>query len=438
MSETDAGKLSPKNRNDGNVGRRTFLKATGVSAGAAALAGCTDTIGGGGDGGIPDTIRLGALGPADSPMGDSILKSAELAVEEINDDGGIAGADVTLSTKDTKDDPGTTRSGYQELTTGENVHATVGIFGSENLLSIMGNISNAQTVHMTAGAATPEAPARVADDFEANKYWFRVGPVNADYLQQSMIDYASARFDTMGWDTVAVIAEDYVWTEPITDSIEQRLEEEVGVEVTSVQRIAEGTEDFTPIYDQLESAGVDGAFTALAHIGTTSLVQWAQQQRPFGYGGIHVPTQLPSFWDATSGACISTFSQTTATADSEITEKTVPYADAYAEKYDGALPVYTGYSAYDAVYMLKDAIESGESVDSDTIVSELESMTFTGTSGTLEFFGEDGDYPHDIKYGEEYTRGVYFQWQPEGESGTQSVVWPDEHQQSEYQAPPWQ
>ncbi|MFC7177529.1 ABC transporter substrate-binding protein [Halosegnis marinus] len=135
---------------------------------------------------------------------------------------------------------------------------------------------------------------------------------------------------------------------------------------------------------------------------------------------------------------MSTFSQTTATADSEITEKTVPYADAYAEKYDGALPVYTGYSAYDAVYMLKDAIESGESVDSDTIVSELESMTFTGTSGTLEFFGEDGDYPHDIKYGEEYTRGVYFQWQPEGESGTQSVVWPDEHQQSEYQAPPWQ
>lgn len=419
------------------VNRRSFLRATGAGAVGTALAGCLGGGNGDGDGSIPETITIGALGPSDSPMGDSILKSAELAVKQINEDGGIAGADVEVSTKDTKEQPGTTRQVYQELTTGENVDATVGIFGSEGLLSIMENIGQAETIHLTAGAATPEAPQLVADDYETNKYWFRVGPINSVFLGESQVEFAKARFEQMGWDKIAFIAEDYKWTEPITDEIQQRLEDEVGVEVTEVRRVAEGTEDFTPIYDQLESNDVDGAYTALAHIGTTALVQWAQQERSFGFGGIHVPTQLPSFYEATQGAAISTFSQTTATANSEVTERTVPYANAYQEEYD-SLPVYTGYSAYDAVYMIKEAIEATESVDSDTLVSELEGISHTGTGGNIEFFGPDGRFPHDVRYGSDYSQGLYFQWQADEEgNGEQRVLWPDDLQEADYQSPPW-
>ncbi|MFQ3318438.1 MAG: branched-chain amino acid transport system substrate-binding protein [Natronomonas sp.] len=419
------------------VGRRSFLKATGAGAVGTALAGCLGGDNGSGDGsGIPDTVTLGALGPADSPMGDSILKSAELAISEINDNGGIGGADVELSTKDTKDDPGTTRQVYQELTTGENVDATVGIFGSENLLSIMQNIAQAETVHMTAGAATPEAPRIVKDDYETNKHWFRVGPVNSVYLGESEIEFAKDYFEQMGWETVAFIAEDYKWTEPITNTIKSRLEDEVGVEVTEVRRVSEGTEDFTPIYDDLESANVDGAYTALAHIGTTALVQWAKQQRPFGFGGIHVPTQLPSYYEATEGAAISTFSQTTATPTSAVTEKTVPYANAYQEEYGGS-PVYTGYSAYDAVYILKEAIESTESVSGSDLIPELEGGSYTGTGGTIEFGGPDSEFPHDVKYGPELSQGVYFQWQQEDGEGRQKVLWPDDLKEAEYMSPPW-
>lgn len=202
-------------------------------------------------------------------------------------------------------------------------------------------------------------------------------------------------------------------------------------------RIAEGTEDFTPIYDELEENEVDGAFTALAHIGTRGLVQWAKQQRPFGFGGIHVPTQLPSYFRATEGAATSTFSQTTATPTSEVTAETVPYANAYQEAYD-SLPVYTGYSAYDAVYILKEAIESAGAVGGDALVSALEDVSYTGTSGTVAFFGPDGRFPHDVRYGPEYAQGTYFQWQTDEEgNGRQRVIWPDDLQEAEYQSPPW-
>jgi branched-chain amino acid transport system substrate-binding protein len=418
------------------VDRRSFLKATGAGSAAVALAGCTETISGGG-GGVPDTIKIGAMGPADASFGASILNSAKLAAEEMNADDGIAGADVEVITKDTMDQPSTARTGYQELTTSDNVHGTVGIFGSEQLLALMPEIASAQTVHLTAGAATPKAPEQVASDYETNKYWFRVGPVNSVFLGESLVQFAEDRFDSMGWEKIAVIAEDFEWTTPITDGIKSELEDRVGVEVTEVRRIASGTQDFTPVYDQLEAAEVDGAFTALAHIGVNALVQWAKQQRPFGFGGIHVPTQLPSFYGATEGAAIATFSQTTATPTSEVTEKTVPYAEAYNESFD-KYPVYSGYSAYDAMYMFKQAVEATESVNSDDVVSELEGMSYTGTGGQIEFFGRDGEFPHDVKYGPDLSQGVYFQWQADSEgNGVQETIWPDSLATSEYVPAPW-
>jgi ABC-type branched-subunit amino acid transport system substrate-binding protein len=102
------------------VRRRALLRTTGAGAVGTALAGCLGNGNGDGNGNgngngdsdLPDTITLGALGPADLLMGDSIMKSAELAVDEINAADGIGGSDVELSTKDTKDDPGTTRQVY--------------------------------------------------------------------------------------------------------------------------------------------------------------------------------------------------------------------------------------------------------------------------------------------------------------------------------------
>jgi len=439
--------------------RRDFLKATGGGVTIASVAGCLGGGGDGGDGGdgggdggdgggggstgtsmgggVEGPIKIGAMGPADAPFGDSIFKAVNLAADEMNAEDGIAGADVEVITKDTKDDPGTARQGYQELTTGEDVDATVGIFGSEQMLALMPNIAQQQTVHLTAGAATPEAPEQVASDYDRFKYWFRVGPVNSTFLGDSLITYAKDRFSSMGWETIGIIVEDYKWTEPVQQVLDDRFADEVDVEIVYNERIAEGTEDFTPIYDELESQGIDGLYTSLAHIGTASLVQWAQQQRPFGYGGIHVPTQLPSFYEATQGAAIATFSQTTATPTSEITDKTVPFASAFNDAYDG-YPVYNGYSAYDAMYMYKDAVEAAESTESDAIVSELEGMSYTGTSGQIEFYGQDEEYPHDVRYGPDYAEGIYFQWQADAEgNGVQEVIWPDDLATTEYTPAPW-
>lgn len=85
-----------------SIGRRTFLAATGTGA-AATLAGC---LGGDGDGDEP--IRFGAvylLSGLAEQLGAGSAAAGEVAVQEINDAGGINGREIEYEARDHGDDP---------------------------------------------------------------------------------------------------------------------------------------------------------------------------------------------------------------------------------------------------------------------------------------------------------------------------------------------
>lgn len=418
------------------VDRRRFLRFAGAGVAGTSLAGC---MGGSESEGqeLDEPVTLGVLAPepGNNPIGASIANAAELAAEELNDDGGVLGADVEVVVKDTKEDPSTGQRAYQELTVGEQVDATTGVFTSEVLLNLMSSIAQQQTLHLGTGAATPEATQQVADDYDRFKYFFRTGPVNSHFLGQNMVDFAAANFESMGWESVAVLAEDYKWTEPITEAVNGSLNE-AGIDVPVTKRYASGTENFSPIYDEIQNADVDAAYVVMAHTGTAAVVQWAKQQRPFEFGGIHVPAQFPSYYQATEGACQYAVTQTSATATSELTDQTVPFANAYNDAYDG-YPVYTGYITYDAVKQYAAAVEEAGNKNADDLIPVLEEMSYTGTTGTIEYYGRDEEYPHDVKYGEELAWPVWLQWTEGDGSGSQEVIWPDDVATTEYESPPW-
>lgn len=432
------GAADPESGHAGSS-RRTVLKTAGVGvAGLTGLAGC---LGGGGGGGPSGPFTVGVLAPhtgTKNPIGNSIAESAKLAVSELNDAGGIADQDVEVVVKETKEDPQTGKDKYQELTVGEEADVTVGVFTSEVLLNLMDSIADQATVHLTAGAATPDAATMVKDDYESYKYWFRSGPVNAHYLGQNMVDFAEASFADMGWDSVYVLTEDYAWTKPVDEVLSNQLAD-AGVDVVGQNRYAGGTKDFSAIYDKVEASGADAAFVAMAHTGTAAIVQWIKQQRAFEFGGIHVPMQLPSYYELTSGACRFGVTQNTATPNAEISEKTVPYANAYHDQV-GKYPVYTGYIAYDAVKNYAAAVEEGGSRVADDVVSNLESMRFTGTAGTVRYYGQEETYPHDVVYdpqAEDGVRPLWLQWQEKDGSGEQVTIWPDSLARGDYTKPPW-
>lgn len=440
-SETTAGNGDNAKSNTGNgtAKRRAFLKATGGAALAASFAGCVGGVGGGGGGGggVGDTVKIGVLAPEPSknPIGASIAQSAKLAAKQLNNGNGIAGADVEVVVKDTKENQAEGRKKYQELTLDENVDVTTGIFTSEVLLGVLDDIAEQQKVHMTTGAATPKASTKVKQNYEKYKYHFRTGPINAHHLGVNMVDFGKAKFSELGWESVAVLVEDYEWTKPVSAVLDKQLPN-LDVDVAMTNRYASGTENFTPIFDRIESSGADAAFIAMAHTGTPAVVQWAKQQRPFEFGGIHVPMQLPSYYEAVEGACNYGVTQNSATPKSKVTKKTVPYAEAYNKANDG-YPVYTGYITFDAVKQYASVVKEAESTGAEDVISGLEGSSFTGTAGTLEYYGKNNEFAHDIKYGKKTVWPVFQQWQKGKNGGSQEVIYPENLATAKYQKPPW-
>ncbi|GAA0450198.1 ABC transporter substrate-binding protein [Halococcus dombrowskii] len=469
--ESDRSSDSNDGRNSGR-NRRTFLRATGGAALATTVAGCLSLGGGGGGGGgsggnnssgggtgsggsggngsggngssggasadIEGPVTIGALAPnpENDPIGGSIVNGARLAVQQLNDDGGIGGAEVKLEVGNTESDPSTGQQRYRELVLNKNADVTTGIFTSEVLLNIVEDMAQQRKLHITAGAATTEISRMIAEEYDKYKYHFRAGPLNDFDLGRNLLDFGEANFETMGWGSTFSMIEDYAWTEPISELFEKRLGG-IGVDVAGSERYASGTTNFGPLYDDVASSDADGVFTAMAHTGTEAIVQWAKQQRPFGFAGIHVPMQLPSYYESVNGACLYGVTQTSATPQSKVTEKTQPFVKAYNDEFDG-YPVYTGYHAYDAVKLYAAMVEQTGTKDADELVSAMEQSSFTGTTGTLKFYGKDKKYPHDPIYGENAMYPVFLQWQ-EGQNGggVQEVIWPKQYETANYQQPAW-
>ena len=121
--------------------------------------------------------------------------------------------------------------------------------------------------------------------------------------------------------------------------------------------------------------------------------------------------------------------------DVNLTEKTAAFMDAFIEEMDEA-PTYNA-GTYDAMYILKEAIERAGSVEQDDIVTELEKTDYVGTGGHFVF-----DAKHDVKWGPGYVTALGVQWQ----NGQLKGVWPPADGSwygvkyegiVSYQMPPW-
>jgi branched-chain amino acid transport system substrate-binding protein len=102
-----------------------------------------------------------------------------------------------------------------------------------------------------------------------------------------------------------------------------------------------------------------------------------------------------------------------------VTEKTLPFVDAFVKKY-GNTPSYAGYTAYDEVYMIADAIKRAGSTDGDKLVTAMEATDYVGTIGRVQFLPKGDPHVHGLKIGKGLITGLLLQWQ----GGKQVNMWP--------------
>ena len=111
--------------------------------------------------------------------------------------------------------------------------------------------------------------------------------------------------------------------------------------------------------------------TGISHVGVQPTVQWKNQQVPIPMFGISSQATNATFGKDTNGAAEGVLYQGVSGPDVAVTPKTLPFAEAFKKKF-GNYPSYAGYTAYDEVYYIADAVKRAGSTDADKLVDALE------------------------------------------------------------------
>jgi branched-chain amino acid transport system substrate-binding protein len=366
-----------------------------------------------------DPIKIGVIAENSAIGGIAIPNAAQIAADEINAAGGIDGRKVELVMYDDHNSAADAVRAMQRLANQDKVNAVIASYVSEVALALEPWSGRLKMPTITPGAASDEISARIHGDYDHLKYFFH-GYLKSSFLSDATCDSAKDLLVDSKYHmkSAVIMSEDAAWTGPLDAEYEKCLPK-VGLKVLDHIRFSPDTTDFTPIYNGIEAKKSDVIVTGISHVGVQPTVQWANQQVPIPQYGISSQATSSTFWKDTNGATEGIVLQLVALDTVATTPKTIPFAQAYTKRY-GITPAYTGYTAYDEVYYICDAIKRAGSTDPDKVVDALEKTDWQGTVGQVAFYGKDNPSTHAMKYGKDYVSGLFVQWQ----DGKQVPVWP--------------
>jgi branched-chain amino acid transport system substrate-binding protein len=367
-----------------------------------------------------DPIKIGVIAEAQAIAGASIPQAAQLAADEINAKGGVDGRKIEIVTYDNHSSSADSVRAFQRAVNEDKVNIVIASYISEVVLALEPWAARLKTPFVTPGAASNEISKSVHNDYEKNKYTFH-GYLTSAALALSVCDAAKELLvEQKHMKTAVIMSEDAAWTKPLDVGYEECLPK-IGLKVLDHIRFSPDTTDFTPIFNKIEGAKPDVIITGISHVGVQPTVQWKNQQVPIPMFGISSQATNSTFGKDTNDAAEGVLFQAVSGPDVPVTPKSLPFTQAFKAKF-GNFPSYAGYTSYDEVYYIADAVKRAGSSDADKLVDALEKTDWVGTIGRVQFYGKEDQFTHSIKYGKGLITGLMLQWQ----DGKQVAVWPPE------------
>jgi len=395
----------------GKLEKRAAMAAFGASALMLALA----TPGYAQDNG---PIKIGVIAEVQAVAGSSIPQAAQLAADEINASGGVNGRKIEIVSYDNHSSAPESVRAFQRAVNEDHVNAVIASYISEVVLALEPWTGRLKTVMITPGAASDVITQNIAKDYEHLKYTFH-GYSTSTSIADATCDAAKDLLvGQLKLKSAVVMSEDAAWTTPLDEEYLNCLPN-IGIKVLDHIRMSPDTTDFTPIFNKIEGQKPDVMITGISHVGVQPTVQWKQQEVPIPMFGVSSQATNSSFWNDTNGATEGVLYQSFAGPGVAVTPKTLPFVAAFNKRY-GNNPSYCGYTAYDEVYYIAEAIKRAGSTDPNKLVDALEQTDYVGTIGRVQFKGKDSPSPHALKIGPGTITGLMLQWQ----DGKQVNLWP--------------
>ena len=312
----------------------TACKQQGDSAGGGAAAG--------------NVIRVGeyaSLTGKEAAFGQSSHKGTLLAVEEINQAGGVLGKQLELLTEDTRSTQGESASGVRKLISKDNVVAVLGEVASMRSLEAA-PICQASKIPMISPSSTNPKVTEVGD------YIFRV--CFTDEFQGRIL--AKFAREKLNLSNVAVLSDAVsAYSQGLANYFMDHFTK-MGGKITIEQKFNGGDKDFRAQLTAIRAANPDGIFVPGYYTDVGLIVAQARQL------GIEVPIfggdgwEAPQLYQIGGDALKNTYYTTHFYYESE-EPKVQEFVKNYKARWNGEVPDAMAALGYDSAYVLADAIK---------------------------------------------------------------------------------
>ena len=377
--------------------------STTETTAAAAADATTAAAGASSEASSDKVFKIGGIGPvtgAAAVYGLAVKNGAQIAVDEINADGGINGYQIEFNFQDDEHDAEKSVNAYNTLKDW-GVQVLMGTVTSAPCVAVADKTNADNMFQITPSGSSVECAQ--------NPNVFRVcfsdpdqGAASATYIAENKLA-----------EKIAVI---YDSSDVYSSGIYEKFAAEAanqGLEIVDAEAFtADSNKDFSTQLQKAKDAGADLVFLPIYYTEASLILKQADTMgyapKFFGCDGMDGILQVENF-DTKLAEGLMLLTPFAADAQDELTHK---FVTSYKENY-GETPIQFAADAYDAIYAIKAAMEEAD-ITPDTSVSDtcdkmkeaMLKIKVNGLTGEDMTWTEDGE-PHKAPKAVKVVDGAY-------------------------------
>ena len=360
----------------------SLFAGCGANGGAATSTETVDTSG-------ELTWRLGGIGPiagGAAQYGQGVMNAIQIAVDEVNEAGGINGYKVSFNFQDDETDPQKAVNAYNTLKDW-GMQILEGTVTSGACAAVSAETYNDRIFQLTPSASSTSVTEGHDNTFQICFSDPNQGTVSADYIAENSLGTK-----------IGII---YDSSDPYSSGVYQNFAKEaanVGLEIVATEAFtADNKTDFSTQLQKCKDAGADLLFLPFYYQEGSVVLKQAHDMSyapiMFGVDGFDGLLGVKDF-DVSLAEGVYLLTPFAADATDDATKN---FVTKYEEQFGGT-PNQFAADAYDGVYILKEALESAGLTPEasneeicEALIGAIQNVNYNGLTGEGMTWNEKGE-----------------------------------------------
>lgn len=338
------------------------------------------------EGSSNDTIKIGYFGPltgGSAQLGQAALNGAQLAVNQLNEKGGILGCQVEIVSYDDKSSPEEAVKAATKLVQVDKVNAIFGSLHSANVQAAAPVVEESQTLLVSGGTS----PTWLQQGYT---YLFR-SIANANTASKQLAQYANDE----GLKKIATFTSNDEYGTSGADAFKAACAD-YDIEFVAAETMANGDRDFTGQFAKINAASPDAVLVWCLSDDMGAVTKQLRQSgfsgTVLGPEGYSMPEILNVAGDTANGVCFAAQYLIYEDPEEAQDENMRVFLEDYIAEFGAAPASDNACRAYDGINMIAVAMEDSGADHGQELRDAYNDIDgYVGLAGTFSYKGGNGE-----------------------------------------------